>query len=481
MISFILSLIALVLGYMLYGRYVARVFGPDNRKTPAYTMQDGIDYIPMPTWKVFMIQFLNIAGTGPIFGAIMGALYGPSAFLWIVFGCIFAGAVHDYISGMISLRLNGATLTEIVGKYLGHTTKRIAIVFTVLLLILVGAVFVSSPALILKGLTENVPGMGLYFWIAAIFIYYIFATLLPIDKIIGKIYPLFAFALLFMALGLMAALFIHWPQIPEVYDGLSNMHPNKIAQPIFPCLFVTIACGAISGFHATQSPLMARCLKNEKYGRPVFYGALITEGVVALVWAAVAGYFFYDPASGDLAQHVTEQAPKVVEIMCKNWLGMVGGALALIGVVAAPITSGDTSLRSARIIIADAMKIKQKSLLSRLAIAIPIFVMVALIIWLNLTDKSGFAVIWGYFAWANQTLSVFTLWAITVYMILNHKPYFITLIPALFMTAVSVSYLCIAPECMALPKSIGYTCGAVAIIIALTRFFYWKNKHCSSK
>ncbi len=475
MVSFTVSLVALVLGYLVYGRFVSKVFGPDSRPTPAYSMQDGMDYIPMPTWKIFMIQFLNIAGTGPIFGAIMGALYGPSAFLWIIFGCIFAGAVHDYLSGMISIRMNGCSLTEIIGKFLGGTTKKIMVVFTVMLLILVGAVFVSSPALILKDLTSGVSFMDMYFWMAVIFVYYIIATLLPIDKVIGKIYPVFAFALLFMALGLMAALYAHWPSIPEITDGLQNLNPNKAAQPIFPCLFITIACGAISGFHATQSPLMARCMKSEKYGRPVFYGAMITEGVVALVWAAVASYFFFDPASGNT--DMTVQAPNVVNIMSRQWLGVVGGVLALLGVVAAPITSGDTSLRSARLIIADSLKIKQKNLLSRLYISIPLFAVVALIIWFNLSDKSGFAVIWGYFAWANQTLSVFTLWAITVYLVRKGKIYFITLVPALFMTTVSVTYLCVAPEAMALPKEIAYTVGGITALVAVAWFFVWKARY----
>lgn len=475
MISFTISLIALILGYIFYGRFVVRAFGPDNRPTPAYSLQDGMDYVPMPTWKIFMIQFLNIAGTGPIFGAIMGALYGPSAFLWIIFGCIFAGAVHDYLSGMISVRMGGCSLTEIIGKFLGGATKKVLIVFTVFLLILVGAVFVSSPALILRDLTSHISFMDLYFWMAIIFIYYIIATLLPIDKIIGKIYPVFAFALLFMALGLMVALYVHWPTIPEVFDGLQNLNPNKAKQPIFPCLFITIACGAISGFHATQSPLMARCIKHEKYGRPVFYGAMITEGVVALVWAAVSSYFFFDPASGN--HDMTVQAPNVVEIMSTRWLGTVGGVLAILGVVAAPITSGDTSLRSARLIIADTFKIKQKSLVSRLAISVPLFALVALIIWFNLSDKSGFAVIWGYFAWANQTLAVFTLWAITVYLVQKRKLYVITLIPALFMTTVSVTYLCIAPEAMALPKSIAYPIGAAALVIAIVWFCVWKIRY----
>ena len=313
MFSFTISLIALIIGYAIYGRFVTKMFGPDNRPTPAYAQRDGVDYVPMSTWRVFMIQFLNIAGTGPIFGAIMGALYGPSAFLWIVFGCIFAGAVHDYISGMISLRNGGASLPEIIGTYLGERTKRIMLVFTILLLILVGAVFVSSPALLLSDLTSSVPFMNLYFWIVVIFIYYIIATLLPIDKIIGKIYPLFAFALLFMAVGLLIALFVHWPSIPEFTDGINNLHPDKATSPIFPCLFITIACGAISGFHATQSPLMARCIKHEKYGRPIFYGAMITEGIVALIWAAVASYFFFDPASGN--EDLTVSAPKVVQII----------------------------------------------------------------------------------------------------------------------------------------------------------------------
>ena len=474
MISFTISLLALIVGYIVYGRFITKIFGPDNRTTPAYTLQDGVDYIPMPTWKIYMIQFLNIAGTGPIFGAIMGAMFGPSCYLWIVFGCIFAGAVHDYISGMISIRQNGCSHTEIIGKYLGKGTKKVMIVFTVFLLILVGAVFVSSPALILKNLTAGITFMNFYFWMAIVFVYYIIATLLPIDKIIGKIYPLFAFALIFMAVGLMVALFVHWPSIPEVTDGLANLNPNKATNPIFPCLFITIACGAISGFHATQSPLMARCMKNEKYGRPVFYGAMITEGVVALVWAAVSSYFFFDPSSGN--SDMTVQAPNVVEIMSKRWLGTVGGVLAILGVVAAPITTGDTSLRSARLIIADSLKISQKSLRSRIYISIPLFMLVALVIWLNMSGDSGFNVIWGYFAWTNQTLAVFTLWALTVYLVKNKKLYIVTLIPAIFMTTISVSYICAAPNTLALPRSITYPVAAATALVSVIWFFVWKSK-----
>ena len=298
MISFSLSLIALVIGYLLYGRFVERVFSPDNRPTPALAKADGMDYVVLPSWKIFMIQFLNIAGTGPIFGAIMGAKFGPVAYLWIVFGCIFAGAVHDYLSGMLSMRHGGAGLPELIGQYLGKATKSVMLVFTVLLLIMVGTVFVYSPAEILHSI-----GGDTMMWVAIIFVYYIIATMLPIDKIIGKIYPLFAFSLLFMAGALMVWLFLHWPTIPEVWTHAYNMgaatEPGKWTDTIFPALFITVACGAISGFHGTQSPLMARCVKSEKMGRPIFYGAMITEGVVALIWASVASWFFYgNPAPG---------------------------------------------------------------------------------------------------------------------------------------------------------------------------------------
>lgn len=299
MISFTIALLALVVGYLFYGKFIEHVMGPDNRLTPAVAKADGVDYIVMPGWKIFMIQFLNIAGTGPIFGAIMGAWYGPVAYLWIVFGCIFAGAVHDYLSGMLSMRHGGVGLPELVGKYLGNTTKNVMLVFSVLLLVMVGVVFVYSPAIILEGIYGS-----RMWWIVAIFIYYIIATLLPIDKIIGKIYPLFAFSLLFMAFALLIGFFVKLPDIPELWSNLSDCNYNDntawlgtdsfmTKNPIFPCLFITIACGAISGFHATQSPLMARCVKHEKMGRPIFYGAMITEGVVALIWATASMYFFY--------------------------------------------------------------------------------------------------------------------------------------------------------------------------------------------
>ena len=449
MITFVLSLTALILGYFLYGRFVERVFGPDDRPTPAVAKADGVDFIVLPSWKIFMIQFLNIAGTGPIFGAIMGAKFGPAAYLWIVFGCIFAGATHDYLSGMLSIRNGGANLPEIIGKYLGNAPKQVMLVFSVFLLMMVGAVFVYSPALLLQKLClDNVPGIELLssstFWIIIIFVYYIIATMMPIDKIIGKIYPLFAFSLLFMAVALMAMLFVKMPDIPEVWEGVGET--SLTTKSIFPCLFITIACGAISGFHATQSPLMARCVKNERMGRPIFYGAMITEGLVALIWATVAMYFFYNeptPGYQEMAggSEILSKAPAIVSMVCDNWLGLFGSILAILGVVAAPITSGDTALRSARLIIADFIHLEQKTIRKRLYVCLPMFAaVIALLIW-QMANPEGFDVIWSWFGWSNQTLSVFTLWAITVYLYQQRKNYWISLIPAVFMTVVSLVYL----------------------------------------
>ena len=483
MISFTLSLIALLLGYMLYGRFIERVFGPDDRETPAIAKADGVDFIVLPPWKIFMIQFLNIAGTGPIFGAIMGAKFGPAAYLWIVLGCIFAGSVHDYFSGMLSVRHGGANQPDLIGTYLGKTTKDIMLVFSVFLLMMVGAVFVFSPAKILGGLWEPaavVEGMGQYtFWIIIIFIYYIVATMLPIDKIIGKIYPLFAFSLLFMAAALMVMLFVKMPNIPEIWEGLSV--PALTPKNIFPALFITIACGAISGFHATQSPLMARCMKHEKQGRPIFYGAMITEGVVALIWATVAMFFFYNnptPGYETIAGGAAAvgDAPSVVNLICNDWLGVFGGILALLGVVAAPITSGDTALRSARLIIADFIKVEQHSISKRLAICIPLFaVVMALLIW-QMNDKEGFNMIWSWFGWSNQTLSVFMLWAITVYLVQQKKPYVITLIPAIFMTVVCVTFL-LSEQMFKLSVGMTWGIAAVTLIASLVWFYLWYHKY----
>lgn len=473
MITFTISLLALIIGYFLYGRYVTRLFGPDERETPAIAMADGVDYVSMPVWRVFMIQFLNIAGTGPIFGAIMGALFGSSSYLWIVFGCIFGGAVHDYMSGMISMRHGGESVPETVGRYLGLNAKKVMLVFCVILLALVGVVFVYSPAILLADLTPK--SLDVMFWIVVIFIYYILATLLPIDKIIGKLYPVFAFALLFMALGLIIMLYVHHPALPELWDGLGNKNPD-VKQPIFPCLFITIACGAISGFHATQSPMMARCINKEKYGRPVFYGAMITEGIVALIWAAVSSYLFFDGGVVNQANlHLS--APEVVLKISKDWLGVVGGVLAVLGVVAAPITSGDTAFRSARLIIADFFHIEQRKIVNRFYIAIPMFICAIGLLYYNISDTNGFNIIWRYFGWANQSLATIVLWTITVYLVMHHKPYWITLLPALFMTMVCVSFLCVSSTAFGLPEATSNIIGGACMVGAAVWFFVWLRKY----
>lgn len=484
MLSFLLCIVALILGYALYGAFVDRVFCPDpNRVTPAISKTDGVDFIPLPTWKVFMIQFLNIAGTGPIFGAIMGAKFGPSAYLWIVLGCIFAGAVHDYMVGMLSIRHGGAGLPELVGSYLGNGTKKAMLVFSVLLLLLVGTVFVYSPALILGDMAGDGTRAAIMLWVGIIFIYYIVATLLPIDKIIGRIYPVFAIALLFMAAALMVCLFIKWPSLPEIWDGLQNRGPSigLKGQPIFPCLFITIACGAISGFHATQSPLMARCLKNEKLGRPVFYGSMITEGLVALIWAAVSSYFFFDGGAAEVGSDLSAAAPAVVTKVSQSWLGILGGILAVLGVVAAPITSGDTAFRSARLIIADFVNVDQKPVRNRLLIGIPIFVAASALLWFNVANTDGFNIIWRYFGWANQTLATFALWTATVYLVRNKKGawYLLTLLPAAFMSAVCLTFICIDKTGFHLPASINLWLGLGTFLTALALFFLWHGKVCN--
>lgn len=509
MISFLLSLLALVAGYVCYGKFLEKVVQPDDRPTPAVAMADGVDYIVLPTWKVFMIQFLNIAGTGPIFGAIMGAWYGPTAYIWIVLGCIFAGAMHDYFSGMLSMRHGGANLPELIGTYLGKSAKAVMLVFSVFLLVMVGVVFVYSPALLL----QNMAPLGLIIWVVIIFLYYILATMLPIDKIIGRFYPIFAFSLLFMAAALLVVLFIKWPAIPELWSNLEQANHNEPVSllgadafigknPIFPCLFLTIACGAISGFHATQSPLMARCLKDERLARPIFYGSMITEGLVALIWASVSAYFFYyggwrEVVPAEIVNQFNEQiqgdspkslvqfftAPAVVQYVCSGWLGIFGGILAVLGVVAAPITSGDTAFRSARLIIASAFKMEQRTIVKRLYIALPMFAASILLLVWQMENPDGFNTIWQYFGWGNQTLSVFTLWTITVYLVRNNKPYFIGLIPALFMTTVCSTFVFVSPNGLnaingvRIPLSVGYILGIACCVLAIVWFAIWKCKY----
>lgn len=484
MFSFVVSLVALVAGYFIYGRVVEKVFGVDSsRKTPAITKADGVDYIPMPAWKVYMIQFLNIAGTGPIFGAIMGAKFGPSAYLWIVFGCIFAGAVHDYMTGMLSIRNNGAGLPDLVGEYLGKGTKTFILAFSIIVLMLVGTVFVFSPALILGDVAGDGSKIAVMAWVGVIFLYYLLATLMPIDKIIGRIYPVFSFALLFMAVALMVCLFVKWPVLPEIWDGLGNLGESKgllSGQPVFPCLFITIACGAVSGFHATQSPLMARCVADEKLGRPVFYGAMITEGIVALIWATVASWFFYGGGAAEVGSGLSAAAPEVVVKVSEGWLGILGGILAILGVVAAPITSGDTAFRSARLIVADFLHLPQKPIRNRLIISIPLFILASFLLWYNIADEDGFNVIWRYFGWANQTLAVFMLWTATAYLVKYRggMSFMLTLLPAAFMTAVCVTYLCVAKIGLNLPVTWNWYIGISTFVLSLAVFsiLYMRRK-----
>ena len=488
MVSFVVAVVLLVLGYVLYSKVVERVIGVDpKRTTPAVAHPDGVDYVPMKPWRIFLIQFLNIAGVGPICGAIMGAQFGTASFLWIVFGCIFAGAVHDFIAGFISIRQDGASLPEIHGKYLGNGMKQFMRGFTVLLMILVGAVFVNTPAVLLNN--HFTPDWSIYVWVIVIFAYYLIATLLPIDKLIGRLYPVFGLLLLGMAVAIVVAFVIYRPEIPEVWQGLENRHPDAEHNPIFPMMFISIACGAISGFHATQSPLMARCIVNEKQSRPIFYGAMITEGVVALIWAAAATVFYHDPV---LAQKTISAdghplgGNAMVGVIADEWFTPVIATICILGVISAAVTSGDTALRSARLIVADFMHVDQKPIAKRLLVALPVFVLAAALLVFSLANPAGFDYIWRYFSWANQVLAMVTLWAVTVFLA-HHKPgtcwYWITLIPALFMSMVTISFLFVAEKeglgCL-LPRPVGYGIAA-AITLALAVLFFCRKGRGESK
>ncbi len=461
MISFLIALAVLVIGYITYGKLTEKVFGPDDRTTPAVAINDGVDCVPIKTWKALLIQLLNIAGTGPIFGALMGACFGPVVFLWLVFGSILGGAVHDYMSGMISERNKGASIAELSGIYLGKPALYIMRVFSILLLLLTGTVFVTSPAALISSLTPA--ALGNTFWIIVILIYYVLATLLPVDKIIGKLYPVFGVILIIMALSIAGGI-IFLPQytIPEV--TLVNLNPENL--PIWPFMFITVACGAISGFHATQSPMMSKCITSEKDGRTVFYGAMIIESVIALIWAA-AGVAFYgstqvlQEALSDLGQS------GVVYEISKQMLGNVGGVLAIVGVVVCPITSGDTAFRSARLILAEWTKLDQKKIGYRLLITLPLLGVSAVLTQLD------FNVLWRYFSWSNQTLAMISLWVATSYLIRNKKQRFISLItaiPASFMTAVSVTYILVANEGFKLSTAIGYPIGLIAAAVLFVTY-----------
>ena len=451
MISILSALAVLVCGYLFYGRTVEKVFGPDGRQTPAYRLEDGVDFVPMKTWKAFLVQLLNIAGTGPIFGALMGACFGSVVFLWIVFGAILGGTVHDYMSGMVSERHDGASIAELSGIYLGKGAKWVMRIFSVLLLLLTGTVFVTSPAALLARLTPHF--LGSTFWIVVILIYYVLATLLPIDKIIGRLYPVFGVVLIVMALGILFGIVKGGYTVPEL--TLRNLHPEGL--PVWPYMFVTVACGAISGFHATQSPMVAKCIVSEKQGRTIFYGAMLAESVIALVWAA-GGVAFYG-ATGGLQSALSSlgQSGVVYEIST-GMLGTVGGVLAIVGVIACPITSGDTAFRSARLILAEITGLDQKKIRSRLLITIPLLGLGAVLTQLD------FNVLWRYFSWSNQTLAMISLWVATAYLVKRGGKPLKSLLPALpaaFMSAVSLTYILMAKEGFRLSSSVAYPAGIV--------------------
>ena len=470
MVSFLICLALLIGGYFVYGKVVENTFGPDDRETPAVKINDGVDYVVLPQWKLFMIQLLNIAGLGPIFGALSGALWGPVVFLWITFGTIFAGAVHDYFSGMLSERNEGASISEISGIYLGGAMKNVMRVFSVVLLIMVGTVFAVGPAGLIQLLFSNGGSTGILtnklFWLVLILVYYFIATFLSIDKIIGKIYPVFGICLIIMAVGVAVGIFTKGYVIPEIWNNFTNMHPQ--GTPIWSFMFITVACGAISGFHATQSPLMARCMKSEKQGHFVFYGAMVSEGIIALVWAA-AGCAIYTGA--DLLAMGGGGSTTVYDV-CSKTMGGVGIALAMLGVIACPITSGDTAYRSARLTIADWFHIDQAKVGPRAALSVPLLAVGAVIALALPWD-----VLWRYFSWANQTLAMIVLWTGAVFL---HKfgyppkACFIAALPATFMSGVSVTYFFQAPECLGLSTAIAYPVGIVAAALFLG-IFIWRT------
>ncbi len=484
MITFLVSILLLIAGYFVYGKVVARFLEVNPaRKTPAYELQDGVDYTPMPTWKVFVIQFLNIAGLGPIFGAIMGAAYGPAAYLWIVLGCIFMGAVHDFFSGMMSIRNGGANMPEIIGKYLGRGMRGVMNLIVCFLLLAVGVSFVTGPS----GLMETLTSWDKEIWLYIIFAYYLLATLLPVDKIIGSIYPFMGAALLFMALGVGVMLIVgEFNGAHEMIEltpaTLQSYKVDPSNNILVPMLFIVVSCGAISGFHSTQSPLMARCLKNEKHARPVFYGAMIAEGIVAMIWATAAMAYFGGPEGLNAAmtdgavidgQFVGKVDPAViVNAVCKSWLGKVGAIIAVIGVVVCPITSGDTAFRSLRLTIADFFKSDQKPIRNRLLISIPIFIVAFLMC------KMDFSVIWNYVGIGNQLLATLVLWTAAAYLISRKKPHWMCSIPATFLTFVCVSYFIMAPYKgggLHLDPTAGYIAG-IAVAVALLVFCVVKGR-----
>jgi carbon starvation protein CstA len=487
MISFIVCLCLIVLGYLTYSKVVDNTFAPDDRETPAVAINDGVDFVVLPQWKLFLVQLLNIAGLGPIFGAMQGALWGPIVFLWITFGTVFAGGVHDYFSGMLSERNRGASISEVTGTYLGGTMKNVMRVFSVILLIMVGTVFAVGPAgLLVKLLSEKGvtgPLAQTTVWLAIILIYYFIATFISIDKIIGKIYPVFGICLIIMAVGVSIGLPIHGYKIPEIWNNFRSMHPA--GTPVWSFMFITVACGAISGFHATQSPLMARCLKSERQGHFVFYGAMVAEGCIALVWAA-AGCSLYEVTGGlntGLQTVLADGQSAAIYDVCAKTMGSIGVILAMLGVIACPITSGDTAFRSARLTLSDWFQIDQESYANRLKLCIPVLGAGAVLGFGNTLGFIDYSVIWRYFSWTNQTLAMIVLWAGAMYLAREKKNYWVCAVPATFMSAVSITYFVMAKECLGmipaltLNTKVAYPAGLVVAVCFLALFLTKAKKY----
>lgn len=472
MITFFICLAILIAGYFLYGKLVENVFAPDDRETPAVRINDGVDYVVMPEWKLFLVQLLNIAGLGPIFGAMQGALWGPIVFLWITFGTIFAGGVHDYFSGMLSERNDGYSISEVSGIYMGRIMKNVMRLFSVVLLVMVGTVFAVGPAGLITTLIGNSTGTASIWtntrmWTFIILAYYFLATFISIDKIIGRIYPVFGICLIIMAVGVIFGIYTNPAfTIPELWDNFRSLHPD--GTPVWAFMFITVACGAISGFHSTQSPLMARCMKSEKQGRFVFYGAMTAEGVIALIWAA-AGCALYEKVGGlstGLKAILANGQSAAIYDVCLQTMGPVGVALAMIGVIVCPITSGDTAFRSARLTLADWIGLDQKPYSKRLYLCVPLLLCGAVISFLD------YSVVWRYFSWTNQTLAMIVLWTASMYLYMEKKCYWLTAVPATFMSAVSMTYFFSAPECLHLSTAIAYPAGIILAIAFLGFFLF---------
>ncbi|GHT00146.1 carbon starvation protein [Synergistales bacterium] len=473
--TFIIGLVILIVGGAIYGKICANVFGPDDRKTPAFTKADGVDFVEMPTWRNTLINLLNIAGTGPVLGPIQGILFGPIAFILIPVGCVLGGAMHDYFSGMMAMRNEGAQMPALVKKYSGKTVNGIYQVFVCLLMLLVGAVFTTTPGDLAAtevfrfiGVTDpkawewgSTVIWGIY---AVIFAYYIIAVLFPIDAIIGKIYPIFGFILLLSAVGLFIGLFTgHYPLTELSWENWKGVHPSGLH--LIPIFFITVACGIVSGFHSTQTAIISRTVGHEKQGSMTFYYTMILEGFIAMVWAAAAmGALNKGIAAGGATP---TPAPAVVSVVAYDMLGTIGGILAILGVIVLPITSGDTALRSLRLMVADAVGYDQKPMSNRLMLSIVIFALTFGILYWSKTDANGFSILWRYFAWSNQMIAIFAFAIIAIYLYgrgYTTAPY-MSLLPGMWYAFITSSFICNANIGFGLPMDTAYGIGAVFALV----------------